>query len=284
MRPRGVLALLGLPAVSAANAAMASSGLMIFGMQMWLWYVLATVVVEAVLMGWWLKLPAKRSIGASVLANFMTGILGVLLMCSAFIGSVTIPESFHNWNPDPLAVALRAMLVYGLFSAVIEAAIWARARTRDTRAQWRVVPKSIAVHIASALIGLGVLLIPEHPYQVLAGYTDIHRTYNLRNAFRDYVSAYEAIPRGKTMEEAIRSLGPFRNYLGADPNVQWTAGYVADWKRFDRGEMRRRPREWNQAIAGKSVQDIPKGGVWIARWPGTRLVWDGSEVKVEWSD
>jgi hypothetical protein len=52
------------------------------------------------------------------------------------------------------------------------------------------------------------------------------------------------------------------------PADYWAAAYVPDFERFDRGEYRRKPIEWNQTLAGKThrVGSSTPPGPWLVRY------------------
>jgi hypothetical protein len=76
--------------------------------------------------------------------------------------------------------------------------------------------------------------------------------------------------------QLLTLLKPNLGRFAADPGL-WAAAYVPDYGRFDTGEMRRNPIEWNTAVAGKKLDDLA-GTVWL-----TRSIYHGFTEGLVWS-
>jgi hypothetical protein len=122
----------------------------------------------------------------------------------------------------------------------------------------------LGVHLIGVPIALAILLLPAHPYTYTQELINQHRPEMLRMDLWEYVREHGALPSGTTWEEFARNLpGTYHAY---DPDT-WSLGYRAEYRRFDRGEMRRHPIDFNAGCSGITQADLGDRTVWIVRWP-----------------
>ncbi|MFN8220896.1 MAG: hypothetical protein U0S12_12290 [Fimbriimonadales bacterium] len=116
-------------------------------------YVVVTIIFEAWLMGRWLSLPLRVSLPLSLLANTLTGFLG--LACGA--------PFFHEMSghPRPFLFAVGVLTIFAFPSALVEAFVWLASKRKAYQSY---VPAIVAVHLIGIPIALVVLLIPSLPY------------------------------------------------------------------------------------------------------------------------
>src|SRR5207248_316821 len=88
----------------------------------------------------------------------------------------------------------------------------------------------------------------------------------LRKGLDEYIFQHEAFPPDRTYQEVLERLRPALDQFASDPGL-WAAAYRADYHRFDLGEMRRVPIEWNAAAASRKPFE---GTIWL-----TRSCWNG---------
>src|SRR5439155_25294454 len=83
------------------------------------------------------------------------------------------------------------------------------------------------------------------------------------------IGEHEALPPDRTYEDVLERLRPRLDGFASDPGL-WAAAYRANYRRFDLGEMRRRPIEWNAAAARRKLSEGLSQPLWL-----TRSRWDG---------
>jgi hypothetical protein len=273
-----VLALL--PSPASANGAM-SLALGTFGWELWSVYVVATVLFEAFVMGRWLRLSFGKALLYSLGANFLTAIAGGVISGVVSYGFLGVFGS--RLNPNPFAQTLFLFTLFGLGSGLVEAIIWRESkpvRSGEVTGR-RVLALSLAAHLVGVPLGLAILLAPDRPYRGLEMQVEGERGWlenSLRNALNEYIAEHQALPPDRTYEEVLERLRPRLDRFGTDPGL-WAAAYRADYHRFDTGERRRAPIEWNAAAAGEKPFEGPPRTIWRTRscWDGwcTGLVFDG---------
>lgn len=261
------------PAVASANSGM-SLALGTFGWSMWLPYVAVTVLFEAILLGRWLNLPFSLSIRLSIGANLLTAIIGVPFTGIASYGCLGMLGS--ELNPNPFLHTLVLFTLFGIASACIEALIWdgpANPRIPDKTAQGHpkgnqsttVLPRVVMVHLLGVPVGMAILLIPARPYPGLEGQVAAQRhrvDLSIRIALRDYLKRYHKVPPVQSYGELVAFFKSEYNDIAHDPGL-WAAAYRVHYERFDMGEQRRMPIEWNRSIVGRTFAEDFEGQVWV---------------------
>jgi hypothetical protein len=267
-----VVALL-LPALAAANASMGLA-LEMFDYTPWLIYVAVTVVFEAWMIGGWLRLHWLACIGVSIFANSFTA------LCCPMVATPMLHEAYigGKLNPSPFLTVVVWLVVLGLFSAVFESAFWYWARLASKKARSEhPLRRSILAHMVGVPLALIILLAPAHPYRALS-ITMGERRPILWEALLGTLRISEngdgvTVPSVKSVPALLRLAETTSNPKARDvtwPAETWTAAYVMDYGRFDLGETKRHPVEWNVAAAGKTfkLSDSMKEvvGPWLVRY------------------
>lgn len=285
VRPGAILAVLGLAASASANGAM-GLGLEMFDLRYWFAYAVAMVVLEAWLIGRWANVAWPASLGISILANLITGVMCGGIGCfapllhGAFVGSVTDPNPFLN------AVVLLA--AFAVPSGWVESLVW-RACLRKSK-DTKLLARSVIVHLVTIPVGLSILLISDRPYRGLESTTAWHRRLVLsgevRRAAEWYIGERQQIP----LETDARALGQtLEGYRDPDEGKSnlVSALFQPGFSRFSFGEDWTRPFEINKTIAGRKIVE-PKDEaedhwIWWVRPPydGTGYQW-GLIVELNW--
>jgi len=245
------------PALAMANAAM-GLGLEQWALTYWFAYVFAMVILEAWFIGRRIGLPAKESAFASIAANCVTGVFcgaGGLFapgLHSAFVGSPPNPNPFMN------AVALLAG--FAIPSALVEGFIW--TGFAKGKSSGRIIGNSVIAHIIGIPVALAILLIPSHPYIGLEGFTRAKRRWVIRDSASRTTSEIQEkgrIPdlKGNALPDIISN--------NPDWPDSWAALYEPDFQRFDSGEMRRVPLQWNTSLSGKQIGEKNYNWQWLLR-------------------
>lgn len=257
-RLTALLMLVGIAATASANGAMGLA-LEMFEWRTWSVYVAVTIVLEALIIGRAASLNWGKSLGISLLANFITagfcasGCFFAPVLHGSFVGSAINPNPF--WN----SVAL--LTIYGLISALIEAFIWAGFVDKDRKSRTQLA--SLAAHGIGIPVALAILLIPDHPYRGLERTTDLHRmrfVIGLRDAFGVEIAETNRIPAASSASDLIAAAARRSNDHVADA---WAAGYKADFERFDTHEMKRIPLDINPAVLGRAIESRGDERYWV---------------------
>jgi hypothetical protein len=263
-----------LPTAASANGAM-SLALATFGWGMWLPYVVVTVAFEAVMLSRWLRVPMRRALKTSLGANFLTAIIGGFF--SGILAYIFYDSFGSRLNPNPFFQNLLLFTLFGVGSACVEAILWDRvvekslpAETSTNRPKAR--PRSVLawvllVHLLGVPVGLGVLLIPARPYPGLEGRVGGERRrldYAVQKALQGYIMRNHRVPSVQTYEELLELLKPDLDRYAHDPDL-WAAAYIPHYARFDTGERRREPLEWNRSIAGRKLSEDSEEILWLTR-------------------
>jgi hypothetical protein len=266
MRAWQAFSLLALLAASPAHANGAMSlALTIFEWRTWLLYVAATLVFEAWALGKLLRVPLGRSIGVSLVANLLTGLLG-----ASCLGMVAYGAPENRLNPNPFGHTLTVFLVYGLLSALVEANFWASASPLIM--SWRqLAQRSIVVHLLGVPLGLAILLAPARPYRGLEMQVGTNRQLgfhhrDLAKALEKYVTRHGRLPPARSYAEMLEMVRSDLGEVGKWPDL-WASAYQPVYHRFDTGEARRGPMiEWNAALAAdrRPAERLP-ATVWVIR-------------------
>ncbi|MBI5707239.1 MAG: hypothetical protein HZC36_09655 [Armatimonadetes bacterium] len=267
----------GISASALANGAM-SLALSFFSWPYWLAYVAATLIFEAIAMGRWLRCTWKKSALASVFANVATGIFGGCV--SGIVGYEFLGTVGSTVNPDPLGQAILMLATFGLGSAFVEALFWQSVLSkRGSRHPYLpILGRSFVVHLVGVPLALCILLIPDHPYPGLESQVAWHRgtvrrgfSYDLVEGLATYMAERDRLPKATSFDEMLRlvkpdveSVWPMAQRAWQGPE-RWVLGYLPDYARFDRTEMKRRPILWNTALSGKPLAEIT-APVWLIKW------------------
>lgn len=254
-----LLLLLLLPRFAYANGAM-SLALSIFAWPLWLVYVAAMVFFEAGWIGRALGMPFRDALTKSLVANAVTLVLGAIF--SGIFGYMLYGCFGSNLNPNPLGQSVLLLILGGLFSAAIEAPFW---KNWHGRSPWRA---SFAAHLLGVPLALVILLLPARPYPGLEGQASWRRHWvfprSMERALSEELSERERFPESRTFPELLERLRPkLQGYENATD--LWAAAYRPRYHRFDTGERRREPIEWNATLAGKRSDAFPEL-VWVIRW------------------
>lgn len=254
-------------APASANGAMGLA-LGTFGWDLWGIYVAAMVLFEALVMGRLLRVPLLGALGRSVWANFLTAILGGVV--SGILSYIFLGVFGSRLNPNPFGQTLLLFTLFALASAPVEARVWLGAPTTTSKKPHhsRVLALSFAVHLLGVPLGLAVLLSPVRPYPGLEMQVGAQRHVflqgELRGALNDYIGQHQALPPDLTYAEVLQRLRPDIDRFGRDPGL-WAAAYRPIYHRFDLGEMRRAPVEWNARAAREKLFEGPPRTLWLSR-------------------
>jgi hypothetical protein len=221
--------------------------------------VVATVVLEAWMIGRKLGDGWPKALCISLVANLITASccpqLFAVGMHQAFVGTIA--------NPDPFLNALFLFTSFGFISALIESVIWRLRRKGPT--DWQIVKSSLLAHAAGVPLALVILLIPSRPYVGLEATAGGARRLDLYVALSAYAKAAAGDPKGLP---AVTDATDLLKQYGEHSN--WASAYVPDFHRFDFGEAKRIPYEWNQRAAGVLIvpdsqpsEDLPM--LWLVR-------------------
>lgn len=254
------LVLFTLPAAAYANGAMALA-LSLFAWPLWLIYVAAMVLFEALWIGRALGMPLGDALKRSFAANFVTLVLGGIF--SGFFGYLLYGAFGSFLNPNPLSEAILLLSLGALFSAIIEARFW---ESWHDKVPWR---STFAAHLLGIPVALVILLLPSHPYPGLEAQANFRRSravHSVKRALSHEVQEKERFPLVKTFPELLEHVShrPELKYYQSASDL-WAAAYMPDFQRFDTGEQRRNPLEWNASLSGKQCKDLTKR-VWVVRW------------------
>lgn len=266
MRNRGFAVGLGVAlfAMASANGSM-SMALGNFRFRDWCVYVVITVVFEAVALGRWLKIPLMRALWASIIANFITAIIGLPFhgmggyLFGGLVGS--------RYDPNPFLSTILLFIVFGLVSALIESLVWKSFWRRWSTVTRSVVKATVVVHLIGVPLGLAILLMPEYPYPGLTGRVWFLRDMaqmDVRRSLNDYIAGNHRLPDVQSYEELVLMFrdGERLRYL-PDPSV---LAWMPRYQRFDMKDEHRGPHwEWNRAVSGRTVSEEPMPPVWLAR-------------------
>lgn len=162
------IALIALSASALANAAMGLA-LEIFDFRIWSVYVIATVVLEAWIIGRSLSFDWFRS------CLFSLGINCVTAFCCA--GGLFAPFLHRDViDLNPFLWTFELLAVFGLLSALVEALLW-KVFYRERGSL--VLRRSLLAHALGIPIALVILLLPARPYPGLEGVTNVWRYFGL---------------------------------------------------------------------------------------------------------
>jgi hypothetical protein len=257
-------------APASANGAMALA-LGTFEWGPWCIYVAATILFEALLMGRFLKVPIRMALALSILANGLTAIGGGVV--SGILSYTFLGLFGSRLNPNPLGQTLLLFTLFALVSAPVEASVWLGAPFAWAKKLTRrhVLRLSFGVHLLGVPLGLAILLAPPRPYHGLeiqvAAERQVWLQHELQRALSEYMAEHRALPPDRTYEDVLRRLRPQLGPFAGDRGL-WAAAYRPDYHRFDVGEMRRVPIEWNASVSNEKLDSGPTRTVWLSRSSG----------------
>jgi len=272
-RAGAFLAVLGTAATASANGAM-GLGLEMFDLRYWFAYVVAMVVLEAWLIGRWAKVSWPASLGISILANLITGVMCGGIGCfapflhGAFVGSAIDPVPFLN--------AIVLLAAFAVPSGWVESLVWRACLRKSTETKF--VARSLIVHLATVPVGLSILLIPDRPYLGLESTTAWHRRLVLvgevRKAAEWYIGEKAQIPPETDARALGQTLEAYRDPDEGKSSLV-SALFQPGFSRFSFGEDWTRPFEINKTIVGRKFIDaegeVDEKWAWWVRPP-----YDGS--------
>lgn len=265
-----------LPSTALANGAM-SLALATFAWTPWLVYVIVTILLEAIALGKWLRVPAAQAIKNSLKANLFTAVLG-----GFFSGILCALFGFYGGrlNPNPFGQTLFLFTVFGSLSALIEAYAWMRATESQSESNTLppgsaslrrsdVIMRCLIVHLIGVPVGLAVLLVPSHPYPGLQGQVYAARViyleqHELKKALTEYISEHQSIPPVGSYAELLQLLRPQLGRFANDPDL-WAAAYLPDYSRFDTTDKQQQPIEWNKEVAAAKINYDTESAIWLIR-------------------
>ena len=254
-------ALLVFAGSASANGAMGLA-LSLFPYSVWLVYVAAMVLFEALWIGRATGVPFRRSLGVSLGANAITLVVG--LFVSGIFGYMLYGALGTTLNPNPFGEAVLLLTVGGAVSALVEAPFW---NSYAGKTPWR---SSLAAHALGVPIALAILLIPSRPYPGLEGQARWRRQQlcldsDVKRALQGELYETGRVPKVRSFAELLEHLRPRLKDYGKDRDL-WAAAYAPHFERFDTGERKRGPQvEWNAVLAGKKLDDI-EAPVWLIRF------------------
>ena len=238
---------LGLLVVATNAYANASMGMAFetFEYRAWAIYVIATVALEAIVIGRALRTSWGKSLLFSALANALTALFGV-----AFCSELLAP-GLHSMvdNPNPFLRTTFTLILLGALSAWIEAALWAAFTRTPKEDRAHVTRASFIAHAWGLPLALLILLTPPHPYTGIDATTNvwrrIHHMGNLKQAWtearvRAYDKGSDNVQPFNSLQELLSACKECRTYAG-DGFVAET--YYANYSRFDVREEGRYPIE-----------------------------------------
>jgi len=257
--------------VAFGNGAMGLA-LEMFEYRTWAVYVVAMVVLEAWLIGIRGGYDWPRSLLISFLANGITA-----FMCPAIIA---VGLHGFNINPNPLLYVTKLLFFFGIGSAYMESIAWSLAKPTEVLAvpdnrfaqfyQKSIVLRSFAAHMIGIPLALVILLSPSHPYQGLTRIVEAHRSREMRQvimSLEEEIREKGQVPSISSIEDLVDKYAPTSIKNEAD---LWAIGYIPDYTRFDTGEQRRKPWEWNPNASGKTTAtdetgNRKLGAIWLSR-------------------
>jgi len=255
--------LLCLASFAAANWAMTPA---FFMFQTWTLtaYVLGVIISESLIMARVIDHSWGRIIVMCLIANFITAVFGCFFglpsMRYAIIGGLV--------NPNPLLSAICLLLVFGLISGVIESFVWMSVRKETPRL--KVFTTTVVAHLVGVPIGLAIFLIPSRPYLGLEQMVFHSRRAMADKALAEIADDMRASKPFPTVHSAPELMAyaaaQTRRYPDQRRQIEESA-FVPNFGRFDTGESRREPLEFNPLMAGRAFSnaDAKKQPTWVMR-------------------
>lgn len=263
-RPAFAACVAVLPSIALANAAMPLA-YQIFDYRLWAVYVVATVVLEAWIIGVRAELTWSKAILGSLIANGISAAL-----CQTLLG----PVHSMNMDPNPLQWTMQVLAYSGIASTLLEALVWSFYAFR-VPGKWslpRIVLRSLVAHGIGIPTALLIFLIPPHPYPGLDATANGARerciAASLRRQFLDEAEQLGKLPKIQSIAE-LEVRFPCSSTWGAQEE-RWTAAYWAQYGRFDTHERGQSPSrlEWNAAASGTALSEsssTSSSKLWLVR-------------------
>ena len=268
----GLIALLtAMSSLAFANAAMGLA-LEMFEYRTWIVYVLTMIGFEAWLIGTKGGYSWSTSFTISAAANFVTAY--------CYTSLIGVGLHFFPINPNPLWYVTKLLFFFGIASGFFEGTVWmcfkAKGPVPAPKSRWHklfqdsVLLRSLVAHIVAVPLALAILLIPSHPYKGLSDLVFYQRRIRLMKVMKSFEFAVQykgKVPQLTSFSELIKKYAP--DDLKSDPDL-WTLAYATDYTRFDTGESRRVPWEWNPKVSGLKVghsndNGTSLGNIWLCR-------------------
>ena len=263
LRPAAVICLLGLAPLALANGAMGLA-LEVFDFRIWAVYVVATVVLEAWIVGRSMHHSWIKSVGLSTLFNFLTA-----FCCAAgFFAPALHPDRIEL---NPFLWTIEVLSFYGLVSALIEFRLW-KASSRETMT-WFIFKKTFLAHALGIPLALTILLIPSRPYPGLEADSNVWRFFGLIHH------------RNEIYNDRITDDGKVRQFASAkefEQKLDEVGGsgvclYNAVYRRFDFHDPRIDPRPF------ELNPKVSEGDPWAARIHINDQVWELNPFEDHWN-
>lgn len=274
----------GLSAVGAASAL--ANGSMGLGLEQWdpanwLCYVAGMVVLEAWVIGLWLKFGWWKSLGVSLLANAFTGVGCGLGGCLApflhetFVGS--------RINPNPLLSAAALLALFAVPSAFLETFVWAivSKRLNEPLGQPSLFMRVMRAHLVGVPVGLAILLVPPRPYiamEIRARAARASERRSFQQELQDFVWTHGHWPKAKTLDALLVEVEG-KTGRAQERRLMF---YLPEFRRFDTGEAWRHPFVLDASVAGRKVDPDADPGEerWYVYSPGDPLLRGGIRIDV----
>ena len=215
-----------------------------------------TVIVMALLLGRFLKLPWKHSLVLSFLSNIASTFLCPLIVPPEVYFSQFPPHT--GVNPNPCLLQFELVLSYSFISILVEYPFWTFKRGSINQAiNLPILGRCCMAHLISGLFGLVILSIPSRPFRPLEFYVIKQRQRILWN------------PAMKTLENKLNESGMptqkvsaidlLKYSLAEDRHSVWSGLYLPAYHRFSMGETTECPMMLFDYSSQKDEAALEKG-------------------------
>jgi len=150
-RAISVILFFSLAAIALANGAMGLA-LEIFPFGIWIVYVIATIILEAWMIGVYLGRSWWESITWSLAFNSITAFCCAGGIFAPFLHQMVVDGNPFLWTVEILSI-------YGLISAIVEGVMWRFALRATTPS--KVERRAVLAHVCGIPLALVILLIPD---------------------------------------------------------------------------------------------------------------------------
>ncbi len=242
-----VLGFTSLATTSLANGAMGLA-LEVFDFRIWAVYVVATIVLEAWIIGRYLEHGWLKSLALSLVFN-----AGTAFCCAGGLFAPFLHADTIDTNPFLRTVVILA--IFGAISGWVESILW--RFTARQRPQGRVIGRSMVAHALGVPLALVILLLPNRPYVGYEASVGFWREqfirFKLRHVYDDRVDG-DKVRQFRNVQELEKALDAEGGY--------GVCLYRPVYHRFDFYDHRTSPLlvELNQQV------DFEKEGhTWLVR-------------------
>jgi hypothetical protein len=166
------VAVLFSPALALANGAMGYA-LEVFDFRVWTVYVVATIALEAGIIGRFLGHSWPKSLGLSLLFNALTALCCASGGWAPFLHAMVV-------DGNPVLWTFELLVTFGIISALAEAIMW--QLTAMQAPGWPMFKKVLYSHAVGVPLALLILLIPSRPYPGYEAVATSWRYLHLRQA------------------------------------------------------------------------------------------------------